>query len=179
MQFHGNMGQCWTLTSFASRILVSLNYHTWDGLSPSCDTESQIHGAIFTCYHFDKHLSSLLLRPPSLPELKIKPAELIQLDPHIPLSAIMKAIVELAQIQEVTLSLALKPGLSNETDQRNTINGLVETMYSMHSEYQKVCPDQDCCLPAANDYNNSNGSTHLSVIWSTSGQLLTSTTIQL
>ncbi|KAJ5118632.1 uncharacterized protein N7443_007562 [Penicillium atrosanguineum] len=137
MQFRGDVSQCWTLTSFASRILVSLNYHTLNGLSPSSDTESQIHGAIFTCYHFDKLLSSLLLRPPSLPELKVKPADLVQLDPHTPLTAIMKAIVELAQIQEVTLSLALKPDLSDETYQRNTINALVQTMYNMHTEYQK------------------------------------------
>ncbi|KAJ5668036.1 uncharacterized protein N7477_006606, partial [Penicillium maclennaniae] len=123
------MGELISTPQKQSGILVSLNYHTWDGLSPSGSAESQIHGVIFTCYQFDKHLSSLLLRPPSLPELKLKPADLIHLDQHIPLSAIMKAVVELAQIQDVTLSLALKPGSSNDTDQRNTIDELVQTMF--------------------------------------------------
>lgn len=142
MQLQGDMCQCWTLTSFASRILVSLNYHTLNGSSPSDGTESQIHGAVFTCYYLDKALSSLLLRPPSLPELQLKPADLVQLDLDVPFSAVMKTLVELAQIQEVTLSIALKPGLLGEAYQRSTIDGLVQTMYSMHAEYQKVWINQ-------------------------------------
>lgn len=119
-----------------------MNYHTMNAISLSSDTESQISGAIYTCYYLDKLLSSLLLRPPSLPMLQVKPAQLIQLDSDLPLSAIIKAMVELAQIQEVTLNMTFKTTLSDETGQEATIDGLVQDMYNMHAEHQKARTDQ-------------------------------------
>ncbi|KAJ5689670.1 hypothetical protein N7462_004062 [Penicillium macrosclerotiorum] len=50
-------------------------------------------------------LSVLLLIPPSLPKLKIQPADLVRLDGQLPLSASVKIMVEFAQIQEGVLDI--------------------------------------------------------------------------
>jgi hypothetical protein len=38
----------------------------------------------YSTTYFDKTLSLLLLRPPSLPDLKVKPTQLIHIDPDLP-----------------------------------------------------------------------------------------------
>ncbi|KAL2845923.1 hypothetical protein BJY01DRAFT_213772, partial [Aspergillus pseudoustus] len=143
MQLRGDMFRAWTLISIASRTLVALNFHTIGSASQCTETEKQIRAAVLSCYYLDKILSVLLLRPPSLPRLKAEPTDLVALDPHIPLSAILKAMVEFAQIQEVVLDILFESGRSDERQQSAIIDVLIQKMYSIREQLdeQRSRPD--------------------------------------
>ncbi|KAL2855171.1 hypothetical protein BJX68DRAFT_231678 [Aspergillus pseudodeflectus] len=144
MQLRGDMFRAWTLIAIASRTLVALNlHHTISSASQGTETEKEICAAVLSCYYLDKILSVLLLRPPSLPRLKAKPTDLVALDPHIPLSAIFKAMVEFAQIQEVVLDILFESGASDERHQSATIEVLIQKMYSLREQLdeQRSRPD--------------------------------------
>ncbi|KAL4755650.1 Zn(II)2Cys6 transcription factor [Aspergillus foveolatus] len=131
MQNQGDMSRSWTLTAFASRTLVSLNYHTIDKYVSSDRSMQDIYGALYLCYYLDKILSVLLLRPPSLPKLKIKPADLVRLESQLPLSACVKVMVCLGQIQEGVLDI-----LFNHTEKDHqviVVNALVREMYQVRT----------------------------------------------
>ncbi|GLA53949.1 transcriptional regulator family: Fungal Specific TF [Aspergillus niger] len=131
MQNQGDMSRSWTLTAFASRILVSLNYHTIKQ-SDSSDREMQdIYRALYVCYYLDKILSVLLLRPPSLPRLKVKPVDLVILETRLPLSACVKVMVSLGQIQEGVLDILFSR--NGKDDQVSTVNALVSEMYQVRA----------------------------------------------
>ncbi|RAQ79165.1 hypothetical protein COH21_012528 [Aspergillus flavus] len=135
MQIQGDMSRSWTLTAFASRTLVSLNYHTIDTHLPFDGTKQDIYGALYTCYYLDKMLSVLLLRPPSLPKLRVKPADLVHLDPQLPLSASLKTMVEFAQIQEGVLDILLSH--RDKNDQSVVIDKLLRDTYDIHTSIEK------------------------------------------
>ncbi|KAI9927202.1 hypothetical protein MW887_003586 [Aspergillus wentii] len=134
MQNQGDMSRSWTLTAFASRTLVSLNYHSIDLVTLVDETKRDIYGSLYTCYYLDKMLSVLLLRPPSLPKLKIKPADLVRLDPRLPLSAIVKIMVEFAQIQEGVLDIL---NCTHQNDQVTVITKLIRDMHGIHALLKK------------------------------------------
>ena len=137
MQLRGDMFRAWTLIAIAARTLVALNFHTISSASQYTDTEKEIRAAVLSCYYLDKILSVLLLRPPSLPRLKAKPTDLVALDPHIPMSAILKAMVEFAQIQEVVLDILFESGTSDERHQSAAIV-LVQKTYSLREQLDEV-----------------------------------------
>ncbi|KAF9891413.1 hypothetical protein FE257_004269 [Aspergillus nanangensis] len=126
MQNQGDMSRSWTLTAFASRILVSLNYHTIDRRVASDGQAQDINGALYLCYYLDKILSVLLLRPPSLPRLKITPADLVCLQPRLPLSACVKIMVCFGQVQDGVLDILFNHNESD--DQVMAVNSLVQEM---------------------------------------------------
>ncbi|CAG7925105.1 unnamed protein product [Penicillium olsonii] len=134
MQNQGDMSRSWTLTAYASRTLVSLNYQSMGPITLWDETKRDIYGSLYTCYYLDKMLSVLLLRPPSLPKLKLKPAELVQLNPHLPLSASVKVMVEFAQIQEVVLDIL---NHANTDNQANITMKLNRDMYEIHHTIKK------------------------------------------
>lgn len=134
MQNQGDMSRSWTLAALASRTLVSLNYHSIDSLTLFDETNCDIYGSLYTCYYLDKMLSVLLLRPPSLPKLKIKPADLVLLDPQFPLSASIKIMVEFAQIQEGVLDIL---NYTNKNDQVVLITNLIRNMHEIHALIKK------------------------------------------
>lgn len=138
MQIRGEMFQSWRLTAFAARNMVSLNYHTTTKTVSSTEEEHDIHMAIVTCYYLDKSLSVLHLRPPSLPMLKIKPAELVCVDPLIPLSAIMKAVVEFAQVQESAIDIILKNHNLDDRSHAAVIERLTQDMFKVRAGLQEV-----------------------------------------
>lgn len=138
MQTRGEMFQSWRLTAFAAKNMVSLNYHTTAEICPSTEQEQDIHLALMTCFYLDKSLSLLLLRPPSLPTLKIKPAELLCIDPFVPLTAIMKSIVELAQIQESAIDIILKRHSLNGKSHVALIERLSQDMFKISVDLQEV-----------------------------------------
>lgn len=140
MQLRGDMFRAWTLIAIASRTLVALNFHTISSASQYDETEKEVRAAVLSCYYLDKILSVLLLRPPSLSRLKAKPTDLVALDPHAPLSAIFKAMVEFAQIQEVVLDILFESGTSDERHQSATIV-LVQKMYSLRERLDEVSAD--------------------------------------
>ncbi|KAL3440308.1 hypothetical protein BJX65DRAFT_316735 [Aspergillus insuetus] len=131
MQNQGDMSRSWTLTAFASRTLVSLNYHTIDKYVSSDRSMQDVYGALYLCYYLDKILSVLLLRPPSLPKLKIKPADLVRLEPQLPLSACVKVMVCLGQIQEGVLDVLFNH--TEKDDQVIIVNALVQEMYQVRT----------------------------------------------
>lgn len=135
MQNQGDMSRSWTLTAFASRTLVSLNYHSIDSITLFDETKRDIYGSLYTCYYLDKMLSVLLLRPPSLPKLKIKPVELVQLDPRLPLSATVKIMVGFAQIQEGVLDIL---NHTNNNDQVTFLTKLTRDTHEIYELMKKV-----------------------------------------
>ncbi|KAL2834700.1 hypothetical protein BJY01DRAFT_224144 [Aspergillus pseudoustus] len=99
MQYMGRFNQCWMFTSYAALQITSLNYHKISKVPATTDQEQQIHSAVYWCYYFDRTLSSLLYRPPSLPNLDVPLTDLIVLDPASPLEIFIPILVDLAQIQ--------------------------------------------------------------------------------
>ncbi|KAE8383456.1 hypothetical protein BDV26DRAFT_139646 [Aspergillus bertholletiae] len=128
MQVQGDMSRSWTLAAFASKTLVSLNYHMIEKPSFSNATDQDIHGALYTCYYLDKILSVLLLRPPSLPKLKVNPTDLVRLNAQLPLTGIVKYMVELGQFQERVLDILF----DDKSDQVTAINLLVHDMSKLY-----------------------------------------------
>jgi len=80
-------------------------------------------------------LSVLLLRPPSLPKLKIKPADLVHLDRQFPLSASVKIMVEFAQVQEGVLDIL---NHTSKNDQATVITKLIRDMHEINALIKKV-----------------------------------------
>ncbi|KAL2822107.1 hypothetical protein BJX63DRAFT_417869 [Aspergillus granulosus] len=99
MQYLGRFNQCWVLISYAARQITSLNYYKINRVPATSDQEQEIHSVVYWCYYLDRTLSSLLYRPPSLPDLEVSPADLVVLDPASPYDTFLPIIVRLAQIQ--------------------------------------------------------------------------------
>jgi hypothetical protein len=135
MQNQGDMSRSWTLAAFASRTLVSLSYHSIESITLNDEKNRDVYGSLYTCYYLDKMLSVLLLRPPSLPKLKIKPTDLVYLDSQLPLSASVKTMVEFAQIQEGVLDIL---NHTSKNDQVTLINQLLQDMHEINSMIKKV-----------------------------------------
>ncbi|KAJ5918386.1 transcriptional regulator family: Fungal Specific TF [Penicillium verhagenii] len=133
MQYLGNMSRCWMLTAFASRVIVALNYHNITSPIPQSEVEEDIHACIYTCYYFDKTLSLLLLRPPSLPELKVEPSQLIHLDPEVPTTAMIGGIVELANIKSTLLHVLLDTKEMSDMEKASHLSDLVVRAQTIHS----------------------------------------------
>lgn len=104
MQHIGRMDQCWVLNSYAARLIVASNYHEIDHLTP--DNE-EILSAVFWCYYFDRALSSLFIRPMSLPEPSMPPNQMLRRDESMAYGAIVEAISDLAQVQGELLDISL------------------------------------------------------------------------
>ncbi|OQE09060.1 hypothetical protein PENVUL_c007G02954 [Penicillium vulpinum] len=136
MQYLGNTTQCWMLAALASRMLVSLNYHNITDTNPQTEMEENIHACVYTCYYFDKTLSLLLLRPPSLPDLKVRPTQLIHLDPDLPTSTMLKSIVEYSELKSVLLNILLDTKTIGDTEKANILSDLVARAHKIQSNMQ-------------------------------------------
>ncbi|KAJ5983496.1 transcriptional regulator family: Fungal Specific TF [Penicillium waksmanii] len=104
MQYTGNMSQAWIMNSYAARQIVALKYHETRSPVSRSDPNEDIQSSLYWCYYLDRTLSALLLRPLSLPEPLISPADLIvpnKSQPHLPL---IRILMELAQVQGDLLS---------------------------------------------------------------------------
>lgn len=139
MRYLGNMTRSWMLTSQASMIIVSLNYHNITDTIPRTETEENIHDCVYTCYFFDKTLSLLLLRPSSLPDLKVRPTQLVHLDPDLPTSAMIKGIVEYSELKGDLLNVLLDTKKTiGDTEKANILSDLVARAHIIHSSMQMV-----------------------------------------
>ncbi|KAI9926480.1 hypothetical protein ASPWEDRAFT_176548 [Aspergillus wentii DTO 134E9] len=109
VQLLGDASRAWVLNAFASQVLVSLGYHnaTTESLEDN-DSKYEIHDCIFWCYYYDKTLSMLLVRPPSLPNIRLQPTSLVRVQPKDPLTWKVRILVRLSQVQETALSLVLR-----------------------------------------------------------------------
>ncbi|KAJ5680985.1 hypothetical protein N7536_012124 [Penicillium majusculum] len=137
MRYLGNMTRSWMLTAQASMMIVSLNYHNITDPIPRTEIEENIHDCVYTCYYFDKTLSLLLLRPPSLPDLKIRPTQLIHLDPDLPTSVMIEGIVEYSELKSDLLSVLLDTKKTiGDTEKANILSDLVARAHIIHSNMQ-------------------------------------------
>ena len=142
MQYLGNMPRCWMFTAFASKVIVALNYHNITNTIPQNEKEEEIHSCVYTCYYFDTTLSLLLLRPPSLPELKVEPAQLIHLDPDIPTTPMIVGIVELSHIKTSLLQILLDTKEMEDMEKATFLSDLVVKAQRIYSNLQIVSSAQ-------------------------------------
>lgn len=138
MQYLGNMSRCWMFTALASRIIVSLNYHNITDPTPRNEVEENIHACVYKCYYFDKTLSLLLLRPPSLPELKVEASQLIHLDPDLPTAAMITGIVEFSDLKNILVNILLDTKELGDLEKANILSDLVARAHTIHSNLEMV-----------------------------------------
>ncbi|GAA91343.1 miscellaneous Zn(II)2Cys6 transcription factor [Aspergillus luchuensis IFO 4308] len=117
MQQTGRMDQCWVLNSYAARLIVALNYHEIDHLTPD---NKEILSAVFWCYYLDKTLSSLFIRPMSLPEPCMPLDQMHRKDESMAYGTVVEIISDLARVQGELLDISLngKRRLYLPTDKR-------------------------------------------------------------
>ncbi|RAH59525.1 hypothetical protein BO85DRAFT_510316 [Aspergillus piperis CBS 112811] len=146
-QMQGYPTRGWTLTAFASQILVAMNYHTIRDDTPvRCQEDQDARFCLFSCFYLDKMLSMLLLRPPSLPRLKLNPASLIPMESGA-LSLIVKTMVELAQIQEAAMDVVHRNhGLSDISDVDTTLDAAIQNLASLRGVIDERCRDSSPAL---------------------------------
>ncbi|RAH55253.1 hypothetical protein BO85DRAFT_377202 [Aspergillus piperis CBS 112811] len=131
MQHLGRLNQCWVLTSYAARQIASLNYHKIRRVPARSDSELEVYSAVYWCYYLDRTLSSLLSRPPSLPDLDVSPTDLIVLDPCSPYDTLLRVLLDLAQVQGKLHAVS--------SDTRNTSNSqALETCQLLESRMQSI-----------------------------------------
>ncbi|KAL4890030.1 hypothetical protein BDV59DRAFT_195326 [Aspergillus ambiguus] len=110
MQRLGKMNQSWVLNSYAARLIVSLNYHEVGSTSVSNlnSVNEEIYSSLWECYYLDRTLSSLFIRPPSLPELRVSPSQLVYTDTTLLYGPLFGIVLDLSQVQGELLDLSLK-----------------------------------------------------------------------
>jgi len=134
MQLRGNMSQAWVINSLAARMIAALNYHEIRARKSDPDLEEEINRSVYWCFYLDRTLSSLLHRPPSLPEILGSPSELV---PHssLPHMLLIRVLVDMAQVQEDLCSV----GKASDTRQvLENHTRIQERMDSIYSALQKV-----------------------------------------
>jgi hypothetical protein len=133
MQIMGNPVSCWELTAHASRTIVALGYHNIDKPMPTTDTESEIYAIVGQCTYFDSVMSLLLLRPRSLPQLRVKASYLLRADPTSPMS-----ILELLPILDKILDLSLEETKPSPAILNDEVAQLRTKMKDIYELMQKV-----------------------------------------
>ncbi|KAF2001763.1 hypothetical protein P154DRAFT_432372 [Amniculicola lignicola CBS 123094] len=108
MQIAGDPNACWSLTAVACRTMMALGYHNIRDTTPLNDLDEEIYAAVAWCIHFDRCMSFLLVRPPTLPSLDFTPAPLIRTNPRNILGDPVLLMMEMAPVQEKILELTLK-----------------------------------------------------------------------
>jgi hypothetical protein len=137
MYIVGNSQSCWSLTAYASRTLVALGYHNIHTLAPNTEQEQEIRAAVAWCYHFDRIMSLLLLRPPSLPPLQVPVVSLVSYDRHNPMAIFALVMLELVPIHEKILELTLRRKVSR-TEAEPEVDDLRRKMDEIYSTIEKA-----------------------------------------
>jgi hypothetical protein len=140
MQIIGNPTSCWELIAYASRSIVALGYHTIVDTNPKSELDEEIHAALAWCCQFDSIMSTLLLRPRSLPPLNVKVSSLLKPDPTNPMSIFdifgMELIPVHDKILDLTLEAAAKRPVSSLGDE---VAWLRATMSDILILMERVC----------------------------------------
>jgi hypothetical protein len=145
MHIVGNTTSCWSLTAYASRTLVALGYHTTKQIDSNLDEDEreEIHAALAWCYHFDRLMSLLLLRPPSLPPPVVRVSSLVNHDPRNPMSIFAKVMLEMVPIHEkileLTLESASKPNARSSASVDADVEQLRSEMTKLYTMMEQVC----------------------------------------
>lgn len=139
MQHLGRLNQCWVLTSYAARQIVSLNYHSNLRVPANSDLERDVNSVVYWCYYLDRTLSSLLGRPSSLPDLDIAPTDLIVLDPSSPYDSLLRVLLDLAQVQGKLHSIPCTDSIVSNSSVLETCQLLESRMQSVLLRLESVC----------------------------------------
>ncbi|PYH86714.1 hypothetical protein BO82DRAFT_271971 [Aspergillus uvarum CBS 121591] len=133
MQHMGRPYQCWLFVSYAARQITALNYHKIRRLPATSEKEQDIQDVVYWCYYLDQTLSSLLCRPPSLPDLAVSPTDLVVSAPSSPYDSMMRIVLDLAQVQGQLRTISC--GSRNE---RNEL--ALEICLSLEARMQAMLP---------------------------------------
>jgi hypothetical protein len=145
MQIIGNPTSCWELIAHASRSIVALGYHTIVDTNPKNELDEEIHAALAWCCQFDSVMSTLLLRPRSLPPLSVKVASLLKPDPTNPMSIFDIFGMELIPVHDKILDLTLEAAAKRPvTSLRDEVAWLRSTMSDI-----LILMEQVCCYASA------------------------------
>lgn len=144
MQIIGNSTGCWGLTTHASRTLMMLGHHVHREPGDGCHDMHEIYAAVAWCYHFDRLLSLLLLRPLTLPPYAIPVASLIQHDAMNPMSIFaafwLETVPVMEKIVELTVDNApVKGSAINGAEAQAAVEQLRIQMEDIFSKMQFVC----------------------------------------
>lgn len=138
MQYLGNQSRCWMFVSYAAKVLVALGYHNITNPVPRDDVEEEIHACVYTCFYFDNTLSLLLLRPVSMPKLKVNPVDLVHMDAELPFKAIISGIVELALVKDTLIQILLESSPISDMEKANVLSDLVTQSQNIYAKLQIV-----------------------------------------
>ncbi|KAI9035338.1 Zn(II)2Cys6 transcription factor [Aspergillus affinis] len=133
MQSLGRANHSWVLTSYAARLIVSLNYHD---ISDPSNGEEEVKSSLYWCYYVDRTLSALLIRPPSLPNLQVSPTDLVRMDTSVPYTPLIRIIIDLSQIQDQLLDISLHGKHRSSSQVLAHCQGLQERMCIIHNNLQ-------------------------------------------
>jgi hypothetical protein len=136
MHIIGNSASCWSLTAHASRTLIALDYHIYRGHRPgtNIDETEEINAAVAWCYHFDRLVGLLLLRPPSLPPFDVPVSSLIKHDVANPMSIFAMIMLEMVPVHEKILELTLDNSSGKVSVPRATVKDEVEKLQNKMAE---------------------------------------------
>ncbi|OGM50778.1 hypothetical protein ABOM_000742 [Aspergillus bombycis] len=136
MQFLGNMSQSWMLTSFAARTITFLGYQSLD-TNASSESDIEIRACVFWCHYLDKVLSSLFMKPPSLPQLEVSPVLLLHLDSGSS-SDVVRFMGHMACILEKALEVQLHPNQTTSKEQRAAmLDDLIQETNNLRTRIDK------------------------------------------
>ncbi|RAH62252.1 hypothetical protein BO85DRAFT_516783 [Aspergillus piperis CBS 112811] len=133
-QMQGNITKAWTMTSFAARLLVALNYHTVSNDTPIQSQEDEdARRCLFSCHYLDKSLSMHLLRPPSLPRLRFSPASLRTTNGQAGLAMIAKTVSEFAEVQEAALEVFFAQSIADDDGEERAarLDGAIQQLVAL------------------------------------------------
>ncbi|KAF2449912.1 hypothetical protein P171DRAFT_202687 [Karstenula rhodostoma CBS 690.94] len=152
MYIVGNSQSCWSLAAYASRTLVALGYHNIHTLTPNNEQNQEIRAAVAWCYHFDRSMSLLLLRPSSLPPLQISVASLVSYSPENPMAIFALIMLELVPIHEKVLDLTLagQKRKMSKAEAEHEVDDLCRKMDEIYSTIEKARANSP--LPHSPDY---------------------------
>ncbi|KAJ5246540.1 transcriptional regulator family: Fungal Specific TF [Penicillium chermesinum] len=133
MQYLGNMGQSWVFTSYAARLIISMNYHEIKSADLPLAHEEEIKGCIFCCYYLDRTLGSLFHRPLSLPEPRLSVTELASVFSNDLHATLMPVVLDLARVQgELLKCCKLADRGAKLAHQSNLNDQMVEIFPRLH-----------------------------------------------
>ncbi|KAA8624634.1 hypothetical protein PtrV1_00314 [Pyrenophora tritici-repentis] len=132
MQIIGNPVGSWELTAHASRTIVALGYHQIDKTVAENDTEREIYTIVANCAYFDSVMSLLLLRPRSLPKLRVNVADLLRGQESA------MSMLEMIPVHDKILDLTLDSGTKRSPAMlKNEVAQLRSQMQDVYKSMEK------------------------------------------
>ncbi|KAL1600483.1 hypothetical protein SLS60_006869 [Paraconiothyrium brasiliense] len=121
-------------------LLTGVSYHNIHTRSPENEQEQEIRAVVAWCYHFDRVMSLLLLRPPSLPPLQVPVASLVSYSSHNPMAVFALVMLELVPIHEKLLELTLagQKRKMSKMEVEPQVDELRKTMDKIYSTIEKA-----------------------------------------